>query len=169
MLGDVSVGETGCRESRDATLTGCERVESGEDGPSGSPAGGDEFGVRAGIFIAAHPDIDTGGYTKSSTPATPRTATEFSGSMRTPARPWPHRATVLLTKETTALEPGVADHKYYIRGIGDVIEQTSKGGKPTSNAGVSPTTLKQVPLGPYAFATTSPTSTLSKVTKSPGA
>jgi hypothetical protein len=34
----------------------------------------------------------------------------------------------LLTKETTALEPGVIDHKYYIRGIGDVSERTIKGG-----------------------------------------
>jgi len=34
----------------------------------------------------------------------------------------------LLTKETTPLEPGVVDHKYYVRGIGVVLEQTVKGG-----------------------------------------
>lgn len=34
----------------------------------------------------------------------------------------------LLTKETTPLEPGVVDHKYYVRGIGNVKEQTVKGG-----------------------------------------
>lgn len=34
----------------------------------------------------------------------------------------------LLTRETTPLEPGVVDHKYYVRDIGDVREQTVKGG-----------------------------------------
>jgi hypothetical protein len=34
----------------------------------------------------------------------------------------------LLTKEWTPLEPGVLDHKYYVHGIGTVLEQTVKGG-----------------------------------------
>jgi hypothetical protein len=34
----------------------------------------------------------------------------------------------LLTKETTRLEPGVVDHKYYVRDIGTVREVTVKGG-----------------------------------------
>ena len=34
----------------------------------------------------------------------------------------------ILTKEWTPLEPGVLDHKYYIRGIGTVLERTVKGG-----------------------------------------
>jgi hypothetical protein len=33
----------------------------------------------------------------------------------------------LLTKEWTPLEPGVLDHKYYLRGVGTVLEQTVKG------------------------------------------
>jgi hypothetical protein len=33
----------------------------------------------------------------------------------------------LLTQETTALEPGVLDHKLYVKGIGTVIENTIKG------------------------------------------
>jgi hypothetical protein len=33
----------------------------------------------------------------------------------------------LLTKEWTPLEPGVIDHKYYVRGIGTVLERTAKG------------------------------------------
>jgi hypothetical protein len=37
-----------------------------------------------------------------------------------------HRA--LLTKEWTPLEPGVLDHKLYVRGIGTVKEETVKGG-----------------------------------------
>jgi hypothetical protein len=34
----------------------------------------------------------------------------------------------MLTKEWTPLEPGAIDHKYYVRGIGTVLEQTVKGG-----------------------------------------
>ncbi len=34
----------------------------------------------------------------------------------------------LLTKEWTPLELGVIDHKYYVRGIGTVLEQTVEGG-----------------------------------------
>jgi hypothetical protein len=35
----------------------------------------------------------------------------------------------LLTKEWTPLEPGVLDHKYYVRGIGTVLEISVKGPK----------------------------------------
>jgi hypothetical protein len=34
----------------------------------------------------------------------------------------------LLTRETTVLEPGIVDHKYYVRDIGTVRELTVKGG-----------------------------------------
>jgi hypothetical protein len=34
----------------------------------------------------------------------------------------------LLTKETSPLEPGVVDHKVYVRDIGDVREVTVRGG-----------------------------------------
>ena len=34
----------------------------------------------------------------------------------------------LLTKEWTPLEPRVLDHKYYLRGVGTVLEQSVKGG-----------------------------------------
>jgi hypothetical protein len=34
----------------------------------------------------------------------------------------------LLTEEWTPLEPGVLDHKFYVRGIGTVLEQTVRGG-----------------------------------------
>jgi hypothetical protein len=33
----------------------------------------------------------------------------------------------VLTKEWTPLEPGTIDHKYYVRGIGNVKEVTVKG------------------------------------------
>jgi hypothetical protein len=33
----------------------------------------------------------------------------------------------VLTKEWTPLEPGTLDHKYYVRGVGQVKEVTVKG------------------------------------------
>jgi hypothetical protein len=38
----------------------------------------------------------------------------------------------LLTKEWTPVEPGVIDHKYYVRGIGTVLEQSAAGPKETN-------------------------------------
>jgi hypothetical protein len=35
---------------------------------------------------------------------------------------------MLLTEETTPLEPGVLDNKVYVRGVGTVTELTVKGG-----------------------------------------
>ena len=37
------------------------------------------------------------------------------------------KANTLLTKEWTPLEPGVVDHKMYVRGIGVVLEQSQRG------------------------------------------
>ena len=46
-------------------------------------------------------------------------------SARVPAVTSDH---ALLTKEWTPLEPGVVDHKLYVRGIGLVDERTIRGG-----------------------------------------
>ena len=45
--------------------------------------------------------------------------------VRTPAVRSRH---AMLIRETTPLEPGVVDHKVYVRGIGTVREETIKGG-----------------------------------------
>ena len=42
--------------------------------------------------------------------------------------PYVSSSKALLTKEWTPLEPGVVDHKLYVRGIGTALEQTVKGG-----------------------------------------
>jgi hypothetical protein len=50
-------------------------------------------------------------------------------NLRAPVKvSWGKSSQALLTKEWTPLEPGVIDHKYYIRGVGTVLEQTVKGG-----------------------------------------
>ena len=50
---------------------------------------------------------------------------ELKASVSTP---YVSSTRALLTKEWTPLEPGVIDHKLYVRGIGTVLEQTIKGG-----------------------------------------
>ena len=83
-------------------------------------------GARAGIFMFAHPrhgrwarqEYDTG-----------QAEDHFMVlSLRsTVSVPYVSSTHALLTKEWTPLEPGVIDHKYYVRGIGTVLEQTAKG------------------------------------------
>ena len=41
--------------------------------------------------------------------------------------PYVSATQALLTKEWTPLEPDVLDHKYYVRGVGTVLEQSVKG------------------------------------------
>jgi hypothetical protein len=41
---------------------------------------------------------------------------------------WGASKNALLTKEWTPLEPGVIDHKYYVKGVGTVLEQAVRGG-----------------------------------------
>ena len=49
---------------------------------------------------------------------------DLSASVTVPYR---HFSSALLTKEWTPLEPGVLDHKYYVRGIGEVKESSVSG------------------------------------------
>ena len=84
-------------------------------------------GAQAGIFMPAQPTVGTSGYQEFY----PGHAQDHYRILRLNAHvktPAASSRRALLTKETTALEPGVLDHKYYIRGIGDVIERTIKGG-----------------------------------------
>lgn len=83
-------------------------------------------GARAGIFMFAHP-----------TPGRWARQEYYKGqaedhfkvvSLRVAVRvPYISTSRAMLTKEWTPLEPGVIDHKYYVRGIGTVLEQTAKG------------------------------------------
>jgi hypothetical protein len=84
-------------------------------------------GAKPGIFMFAHPRPGLSArqeYLKGEAEdhfavvSMRRTAVVPSGTFRG----------AMLTKEWTPLEPGVIDHKYYVRGIGTVLEQTVKGG-----------------------------------------
>ena len=41
--------------------------------------------------------------------------------------PYTSSHAALLTEEWTPLEPAVLDHKFYVRGVGNVLEQSVKG------------------------------------------
>jgi len=82
-------------------------------------------GGRAGIYMPGRPRVGQSGrqeYLKGHA----EDHFEVIGRFRTVAPPG--RPNTLLTKEWTPLEPGVVDHKMYVRGIGTVLEQTQKGG-----------------------------------------
>jgi hypothetical protein len=84
-------------------------------------------GARPGIYMFAHPRIGRGAQQEF---YKGQAEDHFSVlSLQASARvPWGRSSSALLTKEWTPLEPGVVDHKFYVRGIGTVLEQTVKGG-----------------------------------------
>ena len=84
-------------------------------------------GAEAGIFMKAHPRVGPSYYQEYY----PGHALDVFTVLRRGAHvvvPLMNTHHALLTKETTALEPGVVDHKYYVRDIGSVRELTVKGG-----------------------------------------
>ena len=84
-------------------------------------------GARAGIFMPAHPHVGDGGwqeYDKGRAQDRYRILSRHH-TVRTPAASSRH---ALLVRETTPLEPGVVDHKVYVRGVGTVREETVRGG-----------------------------------------
>jgi hypothetical protein len=75
-------------------------------------------GAKPGIFMPAHPKVGQAfrqEYLKG----------EAEDHFRVVAFLGP---SALLTEEWTPLEPGVLDHKLYVRGTGTVLERTVKGG-----------------------------------------
>jgi hypothetical protein len=84
-------------------------------------------GAQGGIFMPAHPKPGDGGWQEYYVGhAQDRyKILDRHTKVRTPAVS-SHRA--MLIRETTPLEPGVVDHKIYVRGIGTVLEETVKGG-----------------------------------------
>ena len=79
--------------------------------------------ARPGIFMPAHPRVGQTGrqeYYKGHAEDHFRVAAVIRSVLRTP-----HLGA---DEESTPLEPGVIDHKLYVRGVGTVLELTVKGG-----------------------------------------
>jgi hypothetical protein len=84
-------------------------------------------GAKAGIYMSAHPSVGQSfrqelyrGHADDHF-----AVVSLKASVSVPYVTSHH---ALLTKEWTPLEPGVLDHKLYVRGIGTVKEETVKGG-----------------------------------------
>jgi hypothetical protein len=84
-------------------------------------------GARAGLFMFAHPQV---GRAAQQEFYKGQAEDHFQVvSLRTSVDvPYISSKQAMLTKEWTPLEPGTIDHKFYVRGIGTVLEQTVKGG-----------------------------------------
>jgi hypothetical protein len=84
-------------------------------------------GAQAGIYLPGNPRVGQTGrqeYYRGQAEDHYRVKT-LSARVKTPGA---SSARALLTEEWTPLEPGVIDHKYYVRGVGTALEQTIKGG-----------------------------------------
>jgi hypothetical protein len=86
-------------------------------------------GAKGGIFMPAHPAVGQSGQQESfKGQAEDRfQILSLATSIATPAV---SSRNAMLTEETTPLEPGVVDHKYYVQGIGTVKEQQVAGAQP---------------------------------------
>lgn len=92
-------------------------------------------GARGGIFMPAHPQVGQAFQQESfKGQAEDRfRILSLATSISTPAV---SSQNAMLTEETTPLEPGVVDHKYYVQGIGTVKEQ-QVAGAPAAQAEVT--------------------------------
>ena len=88
-------------------------------------------GAGAGIYMPADPQVGTGGYQEylAGQALDQYKVVSTNASVKVPYGSF---TGALQTRETTALEPGNVDTKYYVKGIGQVAEQTVKGPKETS-------------------------------------
>jgi hypothetical protein len=85
-------------------------------------------GARAGVFMPAHPRVGES-FAQEHDPGTAEDHFTILSRRATISVPYgTFRRRALMTKETTPLEPGVEDRKWYARGIGQLEEATVKGG-----------------------------------------
>jgi len=84
-------------------------------------------GAKAGIYMPAHPRVGQSFWQElyAGHAEDHFRVLSLNASVSVPYISSRH---ALLTKEWTPLEPGVIDHKLYVRGIGTVKEETVKGG-----------------------------------------
>src|SRR5438552_1026549 len=81
-------------------------------------------GARAGIYIPGHPRLGQTGL-QEFLKGHAEDHFKIIGPFGTVAPKG--KASTLLTKEWTPLEPGSVDHQMYVRGIGTVLQQSQRG------------------------------------------
>ena len=83
-------------------------------------------GARAGIYMPAHPRVGQS-YEQEFYKGHAEDHFRVLALTASAAVPYVSSRSALLTEEWTPLEPGVLDHKLYVRGIGMVQERAVKG------------------------------------------
>jgi hypothetical protein len=84
-------------------------------------------GARPGVFISAHAKVGDHArqeYYKGQALDRFRVLDRNANV----SVPWGESHHAVRTRERTPLEPGIVDNKYYVRGVGTVLEKTVKGG-----------------------------------------
>ncbi|WP_156028217.1 hypothetical protein [Candidatus Solirubrobacter pratensis] len=84
-------------------------------------------GAKAGIFMPAHPKPGDAGW-QEYYPGHAQDRYRILNQHTEVHTPAASSRQAMLIREITPLEPGVVDHKIYMRGIGTVREETVKGG-----------------------------------------
>jgi len=83
-------------------------------------------GAKPGIFMPATPSVGQAGQQEYYSGHAEDHFQVLDGAAAVTVPALSSRA-ALLTKEWTPLEPDVVDHKYYVRGVGTVLEQAVQG------------------------------------------
>jgi hypothetical protein len=83
-------------------------------------------GAQPGVFMQAHPQLGRS-FRQEWYQGQAEDAFKVIDHSATVAVPYGSFRHALRTAETTALEPGVLDNKYYVRGVGEVAEVSVKG------------------------------------------
>ena len=84
-------------------------------------------GARQGVIMPAHPKVGDS-FAQEHFPGHAEDHFKVLSRRASISVPFgSFRRKALLTREWTPLEPGVIDHKYYVRGIGEVMETTARG------------------------------------------
>jgi hypothetical protein len=84
-------------------------------------------GAEAGVAMLAAPRIGDG-YQQESAPSRSEDQTEVLATDESVNVAFDSFTEVLLTEDTTPLEPGLVERRYYAPGVGQVLEQTVLGG-----------------------------------------
>jgi hypothetical protein len=85
-------------------------------------------GARQGVYMPGHPRVGQS-FAQEHYPGHAEDRFEVVSRNATISVPYgTFRARALMTEESTRLEPGVLDAKWYVKGIGQVKEATLKGG-----------------------------------------
>ena len=84
-------------------------------------------GAQPGVYMQRHPQLGRR-FRQEWAPGNAEDQFRLVSKHAAPRVPYGAFHGALRTHESTALEPGVLDKKVYVRGIGQVVEQTVKGG-----------------------------------------